>query len=150
MVFCDLLDMNRQIQHFILSHSVFIFLFHHKIDHFYTAVSFSVLLLDDLEKLLILIIVKLFMKESLGKIFQMREKPLIIQIILLKFHIVIILLHDVQDLMYDNGNLIAVRLAAIFRIHKILLHLQKDLPRTSHLPFSVIPSRSHIPYDKAA
>ena len=52
MVFCDLLDMNRQIQHFILSHSVFIFLFHHKIDHFYTAVSFSVLLLDDLEKLL--------------------------------------------------------------------------------------------------
>ena len=145
MVFCDLLDMNRQIQHFILSHSVFIFLFHHKIDHFHTAVSFSILLLNDLEKLLILIIVKLFMKESLGKIFQMREKPLIIQIILLKFHIVIILLHDVQDLMYDNGNLIAVR-----AMQKILLHLQKDLPRTSHLPFSVIPSRSHIPYDKAA
>ena len=33
-------------------------------------------------------------------------------------------------------------------MQKILLHLQKDLPRTSHLPFSVIPSRSHIPYDK--
>lgn len=73
MVFCDLLDMNRQIQHFVLSHSVFIFLFHHKIDHFYTAVSFSVLLLDDLEKLLILIIVKLFMKESLGKRFDVKK-----------------------------------------------------------------------------